>query len=203
MNKLMLVIFSMLAGAVAASSDAASLSLTKSCTNGSYQIYLNGESTMFDSFSFRLNATSGDFTSLDAGFNGFFPRGLGEPFTYINRYLASHPVQGGMGLTIVGEQSTAKTLAFDATRIGGKIDTSGQAGGRLFLANVMLSEPGAWSGEVRLLAGGQIIQTLSPVIPLTGVPCLPEPTSAYLAAAGLVIAGSRTINSRRQRRLRS
>lgn len=196
MNKSMLLIFSALASVVSASSDAASLSLTKSCANGSYQIYLNGESTVFDTFSLHFSAVVGDFTNLDIGFDGFVPRGLGEPFTYVNRYLGAHPVQGGMGLTLVGEQSTAKILAFDATKLGGKVDTSGQPGGRLFLANLMLPQPGVWVGEVRLIAGGQTVQALSPVIPLTGIPCLPEPSSAFLIAVGIAVGFSRKINNR-------
>ena len=184
MNKSIIVVFSVLVGVAAASSDAASLSLTKSPANGSYQIYLNGESTMFDTFSFRMNATSGGFTNLDIGFNGFVPRGLGEPFTYINRYLAAHPVQGGMGLTLVGEQSTTTALAFDALKWGGKVDTSGQPGGRLFLANVMLSPTANIPLVVQLIAGGPIVQTLTYVRPLDEqVPYLPEPSSAWLMVA--------------------
>lgn len=60
----------------------------------------------------------------------------------------------------------------------------------------MLPEPGVWSGEVQLISGRSTVQVLSPVIPLTGFPCLPEPSSACLMAVGVAIGLSRKINSR-------
>ena len=158
------------------SANAATIKLTP--TGDTYALYLNGEASVFDTISVAMSSDTGDFLAQDGGFNGFFPRTAGEPFSFVNALLAAPAAQGGKGLTVVGTVNTPDALNFDATFLGGNIAT----GGDLFLANVNFPAPGKGTASVSLIAGGQVIQTLS--APIGAV--IPEPATVALAGMGLI-----------------
>ena len=98
-----------------------------------------------------LNATLADLTppsqmvflNQNSGNRAGLPRPAGEPFTYMNRMINADPndVEGALGWTVLGRINTPGELSFTAGPRGGRIDTSAQPNGELFLANIYFAVP--------------------------------------------------------------
>lgn len=97
------------------------------------------------------------FANLTAGFIARVPRPAGQAFTYRNRVLDRDPAEPevpGLGWTQLGIVINANELSFTGGPLGSVINTSGQPGGRLFIANVyLIPEPASFALGARALLG--------------------------------------------------
>jgi len=174
--KKIFAIAALLVFAVGSSVNAGTLSVVDN-PNDSFSINLSGGGTVFDTISVSIVGNAGaTLEAQDSGFDGFAPRPAGAAFTYINQFLGAQVAQGGKGLTVVGAENLPTGLKFDATFLGGNIDT----GASMFLANVQLPAPKAATATVQLIGGGQVLETLSAVFPI------PEPATLALGGMGLI-----------------
>jgi hypothetical protein len=148
-------------------------------------LFLNGgtDNNNFDAVDLLVTPAPGtQFANPSNGNNAGVPRPAGDPFTYTNRLLGADPndVPGGLNWTILGLTQTADKLAFGGGPLGLKIDTSGQPGGDLFLANVMLAPGATAMARVQVISAGNILSEFNQTIPI------PEPASVMLTGAGLL-----------------
>lgn len=163
-------------------------------SNDSKSLYLSGGQTVFDGFSVSVDVQCPcGLENHDDGWNGFVPRGPGEPFTYVNQLLAASPAQGGKGLVVVDVIQEPTLLAFTAGSLSGPIQT----GDSSFLANFVLDGIVPTIVTVDLRQGGILVERLMSVFPLSPAPCpcLPEP--AALTLAGLAMSGVALLGRRR------
>jgi hypothetical protein len=180
----------MLAWAECSAANAASLSLTQ---NGNiFSLYIAGEEDNgnFDTVDVAISPTVGaTFVNIDGGLDGLFgARPAGQNFTFINRFLGRDPVQGGEGWTVLGFTNTATGFGFAGGPLGRTISTADEPGGRLFLANMVLSPPsGNADARVQLISAGNVIEELRILF------VIPEPATITIAGLGLVgvVAASR------------
>jgi hypothetical protein len=151
--------------------------------NGVYTLYLAGESTVFngvglsvkpDGGAMFLNATSAPFLGI--------PRPPGDPFTYRNRALDADPVDfpASKGWTLLGVVSTSHEQAFSGGPLGQTIDTSGDPGGKLFLANLMLPPGATATATLQLVNGVDTVHTQTLQFPI------PEPPGLGMVSLGTI-----------------
>jgi hypothetical protein len=165
--------------AVALCPQASAVSFFYERYGDAYALFLDGEELngKFDTIDFSAEPISPTtFDRIVGGIPGSHPgRPPGDPFTYINPRLTGDPLDHPeyQGWTMLGVFRTANRVAFAGSPLGQKIDTSGQANGDLFLANLMLSEPypaGKFTARVQLISAGTIVADLVAVPePATGV----------------------------------
>jgi hypothetical protein len=86
---------------------------------------------------------------------------------------------------------TPSSVSFSVTRWGGRIDSSSEPDGRLFLANVFQPGDAGFDVRVRLIGAGYLIAALDYTVPI------PEPTAWLLGCSNLIAFG---IAYRRRRR---
>ncbi|HMO85039.1 MAG TPA: hypothetical protein PKC18_08995 [Lacipirellulaceae bacterium] len=148
---------------------------------------LNGN---FDTLGVSFFATAPhQFLNIAGGQVGGVFRGPGESLTYVNGQLGGDPLDGGMGWNILDLTRTPAQIFFFGGPLGGKIDTSSEPFGWLFLANLYQgsNDEIRFGGEVLLLDVGRtaahLTVTLEPLI--LDYPFVPEPTAGMLAGLGL------------------
>jgi len=147
---------------------------------GNFSVFLDGEGDVFDTIGVEILPDARfEFQNPDNGFEGFRPREPGEEFSFISGFLRSLPSLGGQGFTLLDVAIESDRITFVGGPLGFGIETTGSAEG-LFLANVVLPAGGSFNYNIRLIAAGLDLGTLSGVFPI------PEPTSLMLAGLGLI-----------------
>jgi hypothetical protein len=160
--------------------------------NGVYTLYLAGESTVFNGVGLSVKPDGGaTFLNVAAGI-GTAPRPPGDPFTYRNRLLDADLLDfpDSKEWTLLGVVTTTSELAFSGGPLGSTINTSGEPGGRLFLANLMLPPGATATATLQLVNGVDTVHTQTLQFPI------PEPNIAGIAMAGF---GAFALCSRRRR----
>lgn len=168
---------------------AASLSVNSTDSFKTHAIYLSGEAQngAFNTVIFSaVPLGGGQFLALSSGVG----KPAGDPNTYRNRALDADPLDGGLGWSLVGTQTTATALTFSGGPLGSNITTADQPGGRLFLANLRISLDFNHYISVQLVdaTGAQVGPTLDTFIPG------PEPSSCGLA--GIAMLGLAAVRRR-------
>jgi hypothetical protein len=180
--KRILTLAAVIAALACTVSDAASLNVSSNAANHTFSVYLDGapQNGQFDTVDVHITPKAGAaFTNNDTGFNGFFPRAAGEPFTFINQLLAASTAQGGAGFSVLGAVNTPSEVAFAGGPLGLTITTPAAPG--LFLANIQLPS-GAGTAKVDVISGGNITQSLSADFGAV----VPEPATVGLGAMSLL-----------------
>lgn len=172
---------------VCSTANAASLHVNTTNSLQTNAIYLDGgpQNGLFNTVIFEAVPISPPmFINLSSGVG----KPAGDANTYRNRALDADPLDGGLGWSLVGAQTTATSLTFTGGPLGSNITTADQPGGRLFLANLHFAPPyGFFNARVQLLDGtGTRVADLWILAP--------EPTSAILSVMspfGLVVSRRR------------
>ncbi|WP_428308387.1 PEP-CTERM sorting domain-containing protein [Lacipirellula sp.] len=193
------------AASFCASSRAATLVGYQSNGGQSISLFVKG-GALNDGFNaLSLKATGNAFTRVNSGLGAGVPRPAGQAFTYRNRALELDPFDAdfpglGKGWTILGPVINTTEVSFGGGPLGKKITTAGEPRGELFLANLyfaQLNDVSGFNATLTLVNGGNTVLTESLVVPLGGLPPLPEvpePSSAAL----LFTAGLAAIATRRR-----
>lgn len=165
-----------------ATANAASLSAT-AVGNNNFAIYLDSTGPVFDSFQIDVVAQPGiTFTGLSSG-AGKVPN---DPNTFRNRIIDADPLDGGKGWLVAGASTNANLVTYGTGPGGGvKVNTATEAGGRLFLANILTSgTPSAGSAHAKalltLVDAGVTVGTVAIDLPV------PEPATVGMASMALV-----------------
>ncbi len=195
-----IAMFSVIGSTAASTVRAASLDFT-SPTPENVAVYVKSDGTLFDFFRLTLTPGAGvTFARLRSGYaSGGVPLGPNEKGTYRNRVLDADPsdIDGGKGWAYSPIQSGSNGIDFFmGPNPAIPIDTSGEPGGRLFLANAWLAippatRPFAFQVTLELVNNGVTVQTLSAAL-------APEPSGGCLAPIALAAL---TKVARRRRRL--
>jgi len=163
-------------------------------TSGANQIvalYLNSNGTQFNGIDFQATPPAANtWQNPNGGLNAGVPRPAGQAFTYRNRYLDTDPLDdaNGKGWTLISPVTTAALVSFAGGPLGQNINTAGEPGGELFLANFLLPAGKIGSAAVTLVNGAAtVFSTTAPV------GFVPEPATLGLGALSLVglVAASR------------
>jgi hypothetical protein len=166
---------------------AASLSFTQ--TGNATSWFLNGESENGRFNGIKVTATISPpvtFTNPHSGIVAGAPRPPGQAFTYRNRMLDRDPLDfpEGRGLVIFDAVSTPTELSFFAGSLNGAITTANETDGKLFLANVNVSDLSRFNClfdlTVQLYLGDILIDQMDDQL------LCPEPSTIAVAATLLV-----------------
>jgi hypothetical protein len=151
--------------------------------NGVYVLYLAGESTVFNGVGLSVKP-DGDalFLNTAAGNVLGVPRPPGHSSTYRNRFLDADPseVPESKGWALLGVVTTAQEVAFSGGPLGQMIDTSGESGGKLWLANLMLPPGATATATLQLVNGVDTVQTQTLQFPI------PEPGGLAITSLGVL-----------------
>jgi hypothetical protein len=181
----------------AATARAASLGYRQN--GNAFSLYVNGQTTVFDSFQVDITPASGaSFTNIVSGQVGGVPLRAGQPATYRNRSLDLEVADGGKGwlIPLGGVVINSTMLSYGATSGVLPINTALENNlGYLFLANVNV-EPTVqfptrpFNAQVVLVNQGTTVQTLTGSFAVE-LPPIPEPASSSLAGLALAALAAR------------
>lgn len=175
--KSILTLVALVTLAVGSTANAASLHVVTTNGGATNAIYLDGETQngTFNTVIFSAVPNgAATFQALSSGVG----KPAGDPNTYRNRALDADPLDGGLGWSLVGTQTTASALTFSGGPLGSNITTADAPGGRLFLGNVQLPTGPGMTGTATVTlvdgTGAQVGDILSATFPI------PEPASLGL-----------------------
>lgn len=152
--------------------------------NNVYTIYLEGQGTTFNGAGLSVKPDgSALFENVTTGNLAGAPRPAGDPFTYRNRLLDADGEEfpDSKGWTLLGVVNSTSEVAFSGGPLGELIDTTSEPGGRLFLANIMLTAGTTATASLQLVNGVDTVHTQSITFGI-----IPEPTTIGLASVALL-----------------
>jgi len=185
MNRLRLVVASLAMLACSAAHAAAIYVEESSANPGAFAIYLDGQSHNgnFNVVDFKVSPVApATFQNVNSGLSAGVPRPPGQAFTYYNQLLNSDPVDfpGGLNWSLLGVVRTSTQVAFAGSPLGQQISTTGQPGGKLFLANIYMPT-GMAHGTVQLIDAGLLRQQIDFAFPI------PEPAILGLSGFAMLV----------------
>jgi hypothetical protein len=174
-----------------------SITTTQKGANIAYSLYIDTNGTAMNGLDMQATPGAGfSFLLPDSGYPlGGPPRPAGQLFTYRNRYLDLDPADpefsGGKGWTLVAPITAAALVTISGGPLGQKIDTAGEPGGKLFLANFLLPANGTFAALLKAVNGAQVVDVQNVV------PGIPEPATLGLAGLSLIALVAATRQPRR------
>lgn len=180
--KSILTLAALLALTVSTTANAASLSVSTGA-NKTFSVWIDGEADNgnFNTVKLEVNAipNSEGVPSTLLGLSSGAGKVVGDVGTFRNRMLDADPLDGGLGWSTAGVQTSASVLGFSGGPLGGNITTADQPSGRLWLGNFQLSTPGVATVLVQLSnSTGDLLfdQTVT----------IPEPATLAMASCSLI-----------------
>jgi hypothetical protein len=151
--------------------------------NGVYSIYLAGEDTVFNGVGLSVKPDGGaSFQNPTSGNVAGAPRPAGFEGSYRNRLLDADvsEIPESKQWTLLGVVNSAAEIAFSGGPLGQTINTSGEPGGKLFLANIWLPAGATATATLQLVNGVDTVFTQTLPIPI------PEPATFGLGSFALL-----------------